>query len=87
MSIWKSLFGKKRVEPTFRLPERANIYYLICDVARFGKDTTRISLRRGNTWIRVWTYAKSSVEDIKTSINIIKSQYEIEPRNIIIDAD
>ena len=30
MSIWKSLFGKKRVEPTFRLPERANIYYLIC---------------------------------------------------------
>ena len=64
-----------------------DVYYLICDVARFGKDTTRISLWRGNTRIKVWTYAKSSVEDIKTSINIIKSQYEIEPRNIIIDAD
>jgi hypothetical protein len=56
-------------------------------VARFGKDTTRISLWRGNTWIRVWTYAKSSVEDVKTSIKLIQNQYEIESRNIIIDAD
>ncbi len=62
-------------------------YFLICDVARFWKDTTRISLRRWNTWIRVWTYAKSSVEEVKTSINLIKEQYEIESRNIIIDAD
>ena len=62
-------------------------YFLICDVARFGKDTTRISLWRGNTWVRVWTYAKSSVEDVKTSIKLIQNQYEIEARNIIIDAD
>lgn len=62
-------------------------YFLICDVARFGKDTTRISLWRGNTWVRVWTYAKSSVEDVKTSIRLIQNQYEIEARNIIIDAD
>ena len=60
---------------------------MICDVARFGKDTTRISLWRGNTWIRVWTYAKSSVEDVKTSIKLIKEQYDIDTRNIIIDAD
>ena len=62
-------------------------YFLICDVARFWKDTTRISLRRWNTWIRVWTYAKSSVEDVKTSILLIQNQFEIEARNIIIDAD
>jgi len=62
-------------------------YFLICDVARFGKDTTRISLWRGNTWIRVRTYAKSSVEEVKTSIRLIQNQYEIEARNIIIDAD
>lgn len=62
-------------------------YFLICDVARFGKDTTRISLRRGNTRVRVWTYAKSSVEEIKTSIMLIQNQYEIDPHNIIIDAD
>ena len=46
-----------------------------------------MSLRRGNTWVRVWTYAKSSVEDVKTSIRLIQNQYEIESRNIIIDAD
>ena len=62
-------------------------YFLICDVARFGKDTTRIGLWRGNTWIRVWTYAKSSVEDVKTTIRLIQNQYEIESKNIIIDAD
>ncbi len=64
-----------------------DVYFLICDVARFGKDTTRISLWRWNTWIRVWTYAKSSVEDVKTSIRLIQSQYEIDPKNIVIDAD
>ena len=64
-----------------------DVYYLICDVARFGKDTTRISLWKGNTWIRVWTYAKSSVEEIKIAIKLIQSQYDIEPRNIVIDAD
>lgn len=62
-------------------------YFLICDVARFWKDTTRISLWRWNTWIRVRTYAKSSVEEVKTAIKLIQSQYEIEARNIIIDAD
>lgn len=64
-----------------------DVYYLICDVARFGKDTTRISLRKWNTRIRVWTYAKSSVEEIKIAIKLIQSQYDIEPRNIVIDAD
>ena len=62
-------------------------YFLICDVARFGKDTTRLNLWRGNTSIRVYTYAKSSVEDIKTTIRLIQNQYEIEDRNIVIDAD
>ena len=62
-------------------------YFLVCEVARFGRDTTRISLRRWNTRVRVWTYAKSSVEEIKTSILLIKNQYEIDPHNIIIDAD
>ena len=68
-------------------PSHWDQYFLICDVARFGKDTTRISLWRWNTWIRVWTYAKSSVEDVKTSIRLIQNQYEIDSRNIIIDAD
>ena len=62
-------------------------YFLICDVARFGKDTTRLNLWRGNTSVRVYTYAKSSVEDIKTTIRLIQNQYEIEDRNIVIDAD
>ena len=81
------LFKQSDLKNLRENPSHWDNYFLICDVARFGKDTTRISLRRWNTRIRVWTYAKSSVEEVKTSIRLIQNQYEIEPRNIIIDAD
>ena len=81
------LFRQWDIDKLKENESHGDTYFLICDVARFGKDTTRISLRRGNTWIRVFTYAKSSVEDVRTTIRLIQNQYEIEPRNIIIDAD
>ena len=81
------LFKQGDVDKLKTNESHGDTYYLICDVARFGKDTTRISLWKGNTWIRVWTYAKSSVEEIKIAIKLIQSQYDIEPRNIVIDAD
>ena len=81
------LFKQSDLKNLRENPSHWDNYFLICDVARFGKDTTRISLRRWNTRVRVWTYAKSSVEEVKTSIRLIQNQYEIEPRNIIIDAD
>lgn len=62
-------------------------YYIVADVARFGKDTTRISLWKWNTWLKVWTYERSTTEDVKNSILFIATQYDVEHRNIIIDAD
>lgn len=50
-------------------------YFLICDVARFGKDTTRISLRRGNNRFRVKTYEKSSVKETIQAITYFVEQY------------
>ena len=81
------LFKQWDIDKLKENESRWDVYYLICDVARFWKDTTRMSLWRGNTRIRVRTYPKSSVEDVKTAIRLIKDQYEIEARNIIIDAD
>lgn len=81
------LFRQKEIDDLKTNDSRWDQYYLICDVARFGRDTTRISLWKGNTRVRVRTYAKSSVEEVKTSIKLIQNQYEIEARNIIIDAD
>lgn len=81
------LFKQAEIDMLKTNESHGDQYFLICDVARFWKDTTRISLRRWNTWIRVWTYAKSSVEDVKMSIKLLQNQYEIEARNIIIDAD
>lgn len=62
-------------------------YYIVCDVARFWVDTTRISLWKGNTRLNVRTYAKSSIREVKESILNIAAQYDVDHRDIIIDAD
>ena len=84
---WWLLFKQGDIDKLKTNESKWDNYFLICDVARFWKDTTRISLWRGNTRVRVWTYAKSSVEEVKTAILLIQAQYEIESRNIVIDAD
>lgn len=61
-------------------------YFLICDVARFGKDTTRISLRRGNNRFRVKTYEKSSVKETIQAITYFVEQYWIKRRDVVVDA-
>ena len=61
-------------------------YYLVCDVARFGKDTTRISLRRWNNRFRVKTYEKSSTKDTIQAITYFVEQYWIQRENVIVDA-
>lgn len=55
--------------------KKGDKYYLICDVARFGKDTTRISLRKGNTRFRVKTYEKSSTTETIQAITFFVEQY------------
>lgn len=62
-------------------------YYLICDVARFGIDTTRISLRQGNRWFRVKTYEKSKTTETIQAITYFVEQYGIKRRDVIVDAD
>jgi hypothetical protein len=60
---------------------------LICDVARFGQDTTRISLREGNRWFRVKKYDKSSTTDTINAITFFVEQYDIDRDNVVVDAD
>lgn len=62
-------------------------YYLVCDVARFGQDTTRISLRKGNRWFRVKTYEKSKTTETIQAITFFVEQYWIDRNNVIVDAD
>lgn len=81
------LFKKKDIDALTTNESVDWPYYIVSDVARFGKDTTRISLWKGNTWTKTWTYEKSSVEDVKNSILFIATQYDVDHRNIIIDAD
>lgn len=83
----RMLFKKKDIDALHTNESIDWAYYIVADVARFGKDTTRISLWKWNTWIKVWTYEKSSVEDVKNSILFIATQYDVQHRNIIIDAD
>ena len=81
------LFKKKDIDNLFTNEQKWTKYYIVADVARFGKDTTRISLWKWNTWKRVWTYKKNTVTEAIDSILFIAWQYGVDHRDIIIDSD
>lgn len=81
------LFKKKDIDNLFTNEQKWTKYCIVADVARFGKDTTRISLRKWNTWKRVWTYKKNTVTEAIDSILFIAWQYDVDHRDIIIDSD
>ena len=81
------MFRKKDIDALLTNESIDWDYYIVCDVARFGADTTRISLWKWNTWIRVRTYEKNTIEEVKNSINFISLQYGVPHQNIIVDAD
>ena len=81
------LFKKKDIDNLFTNEQKWSIYYIVADVARFWKDTTRISLRKWNTRKRVRTYKKNTVTEVIDSILFIAGQYDVDHRNIIIDSD
>lgn len=81
------LFKKKDIDNLFTNESKWTKYCIVADVARFGKDTTRISLRRWNTWLRVRTYEKNTVTEVIDSILFIAAQYDVDHRDIIIDSD
>lgn len=81
------MFKKRDIDKLFTNEQKWKKYYIVADVARFGKDTTRISLRRGNTWIKLRTYAKNTTTEVIDSILFIAAQYDVDHRDIIIDSD
>lgn len=81
------LFKKKDIDNLFTNESKWTKYCIVADVARFGKDTTRISLWRWNTWLRVRTYEKNTVTEVIDSILFIAAQYDVDHRDIIIDSD
>lgn len=81
------LFKKKDIDNLFTNEQKWSKYCIVADVARFWKDTTRISLRKGNTRKKVWTYKKNTVTEAIDSILFIAWQYDVDHRDIIIDSD
>lgn len=81
------LFKKKDIDNLFTNESKWTKYYIVADVARFGKDTTRISLWQWNTWLKVWTYQKNTITEVIASILFIAAQYGVDHRDIIIDSD
>jgi hypothetical protein len=81
------LFKKRDIDNLFTNEQKWTQYCIVADVARFWKDTTRISLWKWNTWKKVWTYKKNTVTEVIDSILFIAWQYEVDHRDIIIDSD
>ena len=83
----RMLFKMDDIYRMLTAKQKGDKYYLICDVARFGQDTTRISLRKGNKRFRVKTYKKSSVTETIQAITYFVEQYKIERSNVVVDSD
>ena len=83
----RMLFKMDDIQALWTNEPKGDKYYLICDVARFGADTTRISLRKGNTRFRVKTYDKSSTTETIQAITYFVEQYWIDRHNVVVDAD
>lgn len=60
-------------------------YYLICDPARLGKDTTTISVWRGWRMIEAYEYKKQDTKVTREKIQELKAKYNIATENIIVD--
>lgn len=69
------LFRMEDIDGMLYAKPKGDKYYLICDVARFGADTTRISLRQGNRRFRVKTFEKSKTTETIQAITFFVEQY------------
>ena len=83
----RMLFRQSDIDKLRENQSKGDKYYLVCDVARFGRDTTRISLRRGNTRFRTKTYEKSKTTETIQAITFFVEQYWIRWENVVVDSD
>ena len=83
----RMLFKMDDIDKMLTNEAHGDRYYLICDVARFGADTTRISLREWNRRFRVKTYDKSSTTETIQAITYFVEQYWINRTDVVVDAD
>lgn len=61
--------------------------YISVDVARFGKDTTRIGVWSGLQLDKVWTLEKFAIDQTADEIKRIASDYRVPYSQIIVDED
>ena len=61
--------------------------FISADIARFGKDTTRIGLWNGLELAKVWTLEKYAIDQVASEIKRIASDYRVPFSQIIIDED
>jgi phage terminase large subunit len=60
-------------------------YYLICDPARLGKDTSTISVWKGWRMVEAYEYRKQDTKVTRQKIQEIKAKYNIATHRILVD--
>lgn len=69
------------------LKERQRDKYIIVDVARFGKDKAVIGYWEGMVLKRMYTFKRSSIEQLYKVIEAIRLKMKVPLYNILIDED
>lgn len=62
-------------------------YYITADIADVGSDNTIICLWEDNVLINIYELSNSGTDIIVSKINEIKNRYQVDLKNIIVDAN
>jgi hypothetical protein len=85
-----NLYGVNKLKSIFYttpIPNPKNLYYITCDVARFGSDLTVILVWEGFNVVKCEHYAKSSIPFVVERIKVLQLDYGIHSANVIVDTD
>jgi phage terminase large subunit len=84
-----SIFNYDAIIEMFEIPEQEsdNQIFLTVDVARLGRDKTCIIVWRGLHIVEIIEYSKLKLDEQKEKIELIKTKYGINNKDIIIDSD
>jgi hypothetical protein len=83
-----SLIGFEKIEAIFENDFKyPKPNYIVADIARYGSDSTVITVWRGLSLIEYYESDKTSTVEIQNVINAFKQKYKVSVNNIIADED
>ena len=68
-------------------PDPSDTWYISCDVARFGTDSTMIGLWKGLHCKAIFKYQRKSTTEVVGVLEALCAKYQVRRSNVVVDED